>query len=64
MFFKYLLLVFVRLQTLPPVRLFFKYFGSHDREPEHESQRREADRQCLSFGIIREFHLSPLRREK
>jgi hypothetical protein len=31
-----MLLVFVRLRTLPPVPRFFKYFGGHDRELEHE----------------------------
>jgi len=55
--------MFLVRPTLPPVRQFFKYFGSHDRESERGTQRRKANRQCLSFGIIREFHL-PLRREK
>src|SRR5712671_1929107 len=49
--------------TLPPVHEFFKCFGSHDREPEHESQRWAAGRRRLSFGIILEFRLPPCRRE-
>ena len=56
MFF-HVLLVRARLGRYHLFRTFFNYSGSRDREPEQESQRRTADRRCLSFGIIREFRI-------
>jgi hypothetical protein len=62
MFFN-VLFVFEVALTLPPVHSFFKYFGSHDREPDHESQQRAAGRP-FRLGSSLEFHLPPCRRDK